>query len=320
MDVISDRHVISGFSVSWKKVVRHALLALCILLADFVKAETHISGSISEDQVWTLAGSPYILQGSVSVLDNVTLTIEPGVLVEFVPGMSSSLSINYSSTISANGTLGEPIIFTSHSPSPGIGDYYGLVFFTLSPESVSMSNCFVEYASAGLYAWGPISVDQVILRKNQCGIEAQDLFGVVEGFIIHNNESAGIQVMAGTHITIQDCQIFENGGNGISSPYGNCIIFVYDCDVYGNGGSGVVANGNVQGCSIWGNYNMGLVFMGPNSSIRDNEIFSNGGYGVFITQVDFFNGSINFNSIFGNGPYDLTVNYSCLAPASQAHC
>jgi hypothetical protein len=46
---------------------------------------TPITGDIAADTTWTLAGSPYVVSGPVRVLDTATLTIEPGVVVQFAP-------------------------------------------------------------------------------------------------------------------------------------------------------------------------------------------------------------------------------------------
>jgi hypothetical protein len=48
-------------------------------------AATPIAGDIGVDTTWTLAGSPYVVSGPVRVLDTATLTIEPGVVVQFAP-------------------------------------------------------------------------------------------------------------------------------------------------------------------------------------------------------------------------------------------
>ena len=72
-------------------------------------AGTIVGGSIITDTTWTPAGSPYILQTqNVTVIDNVRLTIEGGVTVEFNAGRS--LWVN--GTLLAVGTPTQPITFT----------------------------------------------------------------------------------------------------------------------------------------------------------------------------------------------------------------
>jgi len=44
-------------------------------------AQTTVSGGIYNNTTWNLAGSPYLVTGSIVVFPNRTLTIEPGVEV-----------------------------------------------------------------------------------------------------------------------------------------------------------------------------------------------------------------------------------------------
>jgi hypothetical protein len=53
-----------------------------------VFADTSVpAGPITADTTWTQAGSPYIAAGSVLVMKDVTLTIEPGVEIRFGEGI-----------------------------------------------------------------------------------------------------------------------------------------------------------------------------------------------------------------------------------------
>ena len=60
------------------------LIAFIFLLtAGNAVSQTNVSGGIYQNTTWTLAGSPYIVTGSVVVFPGKTLTIEPGCEVRF---------------------------------------------------------------------------------------------------------------------------------------------------------------------------------------------------------------------------------------------
>ncbi len=86
-------------------------------------------GILTTDTTWTLAGSPYVLQpitgyNSLTVAANVTLTIEPGVIVQ-AGSVSTGLIIE--GHLEAVGTETQPIVFTSQADS-GPGQWRGLTF------------------------------------------------------------------------------------------------------------------------------------------------------------------------------------------------
>lgn len=80
-------------------------------------AQTIVSTSISSNTTWTVANSPYIVQGSISVEPNTTLTIEPGVVVKMEFAV-----MNISGTLIAKGTEQDSIVFTSISDDTYGGD------------------------------------------------------------------------------------------------------------------------------------------------------------------------------------------------------
>lgn len=83
----------------------------------------NVSGTISANTTWALADSPFIVTGTVTVASPAVLTIEPGVVVKFDAG--TSLIANSGATITANGTSGSPITFTSLKDDSVAGDTNG---------------------------------------------------------------------------------------------------------------------------------------------------------------------------------------------------
>ena len=91
----------SGFKINAARLQNNptpnlfTLLAFLVILFFFPAsslAETFVSGNISQNTTWTLAGSPYIVTADVTVRYSVKnsstaiLTIEPGVEIRFEPG------------------------------------------------------------------------------------------------------------------------------------------------------------------------------------------------------------------------------------------
>ena len=96
------------------KVARnHLLFSVCAVLLLFsiflffdveAQAETQFSGIISTDTTWTKVNSPYEIIGATAIIENVTLTIEPGVTVNLG---NNYLQVN--GTLIAKGSFNDPI-------------------------------------------------------------------------------------------------------------------------------------------------------------------------------------------------------------------
>ena len=111
------------------------LLTLIISFAIFgIANATDVSGTISSNTTWNLAGSPYIVTGNLTVAATFTLTIDSGVEVKFDNGRSMSAygHINATSTT-----------FTSNDGSPSPGKWNYLTFY--SGTNSTFTNCTIEY-------------------------------------------------------------------------------------------------------------------------------------------------------------------------------
>jgi len=80
------------------------------------KAQTLVpAGAVSG--TWTLAGSPYNVQGSISIPNGTTLTIQPGVTINF----QGHYKLNVQGRLLAIGTATDTIIFTATNTTDGWG-------------------------------------------------------------------------------------------------------------------------------------------------------------------------------------------------------
>lgn len=82
-----------------------------LLQSDAAIAQTPVSGTIESDTTWSSGGSPYLLDGNVIVAPGVTVTIEPGVVVEALAGASLIVL----GDLQAKGRIDEPIVFRSRA-------------------------------------------------------------------------------------------------------------------------------------------------------------------------------------------------------------
>ncbi|MCX6033149.1 MAG: right-handed parallel beta-helix repeat-containing protein [Chloroflexi bacterium] len=130
---------------------------------------TNACGTITANTTWNLAGSPYVINDcSTYVNAGVTLTIEPGVVVKF--GWKWD-ALYVDGRLSAQGTAGQPIYFTSldddsvggdtngngSASQPVPGDWNGVRFRETSTGSV-LDHVVVRYggadgATSGIYAY-----------------------------------------------------------------------------------------------------------------------------------------------------------------------
>jgi hypothetical protein len=117
--------------------------------------EVEISANITEDVTWE-AGKTYILTSRIAVVEGVTLTIEPGVVIKGEAGTGSNataLIIARGATLLAEGSAEAPIIFTSIADEiePGMiespnleptidGLWGGLLIMGKAPISVASDN------------------------------------------------------------------------------------------------------------------------------------------------------------------------------------
>ncbi|WP_315820149.1 hypothetical protein [Paraflavitalea speifideaquila] len=87
-----------------------------------------LTGRINADTVLRKVNT-YILKDKVYLVGNHTMTIEPGTVIKGAYSGSdvAVLVITRGSKLVANGTVENPIVFTSNSPAPASGDWGGIV-------------------------------------------------------------------------------------------------------------------------------------------------------------------------------------------------
>jgi len=100
--------------------------------ADYGEANQILSGNINVNTK-LYKKNIYLLQGSVYVTNNATLTIEPGTVILCDSESKASLIITKGATIIADGLETDPIVFTSNKSFKKAGDWGGIIVLGDAP-------------------------------------------------------------------------------------------------------------------------------------------------------------------------------------------
>ncbi len=254
-------------------------LVVLVVLVDAVNlgaAQTSsVKGVLSSDTTWTKANSPYVLTGVVGVAEGVTLTIEPGVTVNF-----GSYYIQVDGTLCARGTSSDKIVFeateplwsnkrivftdacTSWDEQAGTGciienAILNLVSIYIGYKSPKIDSNSFNYASIGdmIYVSGGspiISSNTMIFEGN--GISTDGGSPVIsDNFIQGSSSSTGIETRnsgSGEAIIVRNTIV----GNryGIDSPVASQIIEgnVFQNNQVGINGGGTILNNTIENGEI----------------------------------------------------------------------
>ena len=97
-----------------------------------------LQGRISADTVLRKQNT-YILKGLVYMVNDKTMTIEPGTVIKgsYSGSDVAALIITRGAKIMAQGTADQPIVFTSASPNPQSGDWGGIILCGKAPVNAA---------------------------------------------------------------------------------------------------------------------------------------------------------------------------------------
>jgi len=120
-----------------------------------------VSANITANTTWS-ASSVYLLSGPIYVTNNATLTIQPGTVIRGNAAVAgSALIITKGAKIIADGTLAQPIVFTSSAAagSRAIGDWGGIVVLGKASNNLPANATTGTSAGIGNIEGLPVSVN-----------------------------------------------------------------------------------------------------------------------------------------------------------------
>ncbi|MBC8488652.1 MAG: right-handed parallel beta-helix repeat-containing protein [Bacteroidetes bacterium] len=261
-------------------MLKNGTALIIFLLAVF---QIHAQTVIQDGDVygeWNVNGSPYLINGNITVPSNQKLTIKPGVNVIF----QGQYYFEIIGRLNANGAASDSINFTVQDTTGyylgNHNGWYGFFFNGTSStqtENSILEYCNIEYsAGSGISCLGfsNLSIENCIIKNNlQYGINLFEFSDIMlDGIIITGNKSGGMSI-------------------NFSAPQ------VTNFTISGNYGSGVTVSGSAYGNEL-------TSFIGGIIS-ENNSSFNGGGISVlddayvYIENVEIVS---NF-ALYGGGAY-----------------
>ena len=254
-------------------------------------AQTVVSGNLTT-RTWTAAQSPYRVVGDTTVVAGNTLTVEPGVVVEFAAvdaaaaGLDTSrIEFNVAGTLAVTGTAVSPINFRAWiGTTPGT--WYGIM--VQSGGSASLSYFDIKHATYGvttLAAGSGLQMSQgTVSASTQCGVSAILGAPVLTGVVLTGNIHG--LCLSGFGATVTNSVMVGNALHGVFiSPLSGAGGFSLNhLTVHGNGLNGVAVFTPVSGS--------------PSVTIKNSLVTANAGSGISRSGSISLNAS--YNDVYGN--------------------
>jgi hypothetical protein len=267
-------------------------------------------GTLTESTTLTTSAIPYFITDDITVPVGITLTIQPGVTLQFWAGRSL---IVYGRLV-AEGTPSQPIVFTRDGDDP-----WGAILFDASEADNRIACATVEYASAhGIIAdHSRLRVEQSTIRYlSGTGILVTDGDVVVRGNHVYSAH-VGIELNESA-ATVERNELHHCADRGLSIAYTSSVTLVnnliYTC---------------TEGIAILDGSSARIV----NNTVADNQVgvaLRSGGPVTMVNSILWGNGtaltvsvssaiSVTYSDIEGGWPGEENLDADPLFRAPQRH-
>jgi parallel beta-helix repeat protein len=253
---------------------------------------------------WSASGSPYRVEGDITVPAGQTLTIDPGVEVSF----QNWYKLTVKGTLLANGTAVEPILFTASTESPG---WLGIRFVDASDGSL-LDNIIVEKGRAsgaspedsggGIYIQNSSpTIKDSLIRDNYAKVRGGGIYldgsnAQLVGNTIANNQAGqgGSAYGGGIYMSNSNPELTDNVISG------NFVLIAGSYTTpYGLGGGIYASNSNP---TLRGNLIQGNAVQGSN-----NRFARGGALYLDSSDPDLINNTITGNTVGTGGTYYIIL-------------
>ncbi len=208
------------------------LLAGTHLPAQSPAFSTAVCGTLVVNTTWNLAASPYeVCTAGVTVPTGVTLTIDPGVTVQFDALAGNKL--NLQGVLVANGTAAQGITLTGLTASPGSWGGINAVGTSLDPALVTLNYVTLDYGGVAGSSGAQIYADHTVLSINHS--------------LIQNSAGNGVLATLNSTLDTHDTSFVGNAQDAILLNQPSTDLLMTNLSASGNGANAV----HVAGSSVF---------------------------------------------------------------------
>jgi len=256
------------------------LMTLGLMMGKELWADTYVSGTITSNTNWIQVNSPYIATDTVTIVNGVVLTINPGVEVRF----ATETSLICHGTLNAVGTAVGTITFTSDQATHTTGHWKGIKLFGSGTNGSQISYCEIMYARKGIYVE---NVSGIMIIHNYI----HDNKGNNGATYQPGDVGCGIYLSSSTGNTISGNTIFNNqggiGGTGIANSLAGaggvgCGIYLSSStgnliseNIIFNNQGGIGGSGGFQGPGGAGGIGCGIYLSSSTGNTISGNLISN---------------------------------------------
>lgn len=255
-----------------------------------VFGQTHVSGTLSDNSIWTVTNAPYIVDSDVTVAEDSSLTIKPGVTVKFTTG--TSMFVN--GLLTADGKTDSLITFTSNASTPAAGDWGRIEFVNSTDPATILDYCVVEYGGDGtrntnlFYEAGSPTVqitNSNIRYSSGNGVTIRTSQLQISGTSFYENANWGVygDAFLATGTKISNSTVRGNTAGGIRIP-NNALLTVENVTIDSNDVGikvGIGAEPTIKDCDIRDNTRGIETLSDAVPNIHYNNIVGNSEYGIY---------------------------------------
>lgn len=292
-----------------------ALITVFFHIVSFLSvAQTNVSGGIYQNATWSLAGSPYVVNGSIVVFPGKTLTIEPGVEIQINNQNNTNIYIETRGTINCIGTDAQPIKvyalydtmstvawqgFVCTSTQGGVlnadrveisNAYFPLSYETI-PTTLSYTNSKFIRCFQAVTVGTNLNLSGCEFIDNEVGVYGWANFNINNCLFKDNTTSLYIYASA---FAMSNCSFIDNqiGASFLSNAVDSIVIST--CEFLNNGlAVNYPNNGRVENCVFSDNGT--AIQAAYYCEILNNEFFYNDLAIEASVQADIHNNYINNN-------------------------